>query len=126
MPLLELKPQVKKPVDAYVEEVETAEVQEAGLDHKECVTIVSEQVCIQADVKILPKVKVGRVKTICEDAIIGRCARVACNEACEFTVSRALCVQIPLVFSADTFVRPAGHVCGEPELEPCRKCDSDY
>ena len=91
---------------------------------KECPTIASEQICIQADVKIHPKVKVGKVTIFCDDAIIGKCARVACsNEACEFTVSRTLCVQIPLLFSAETTVHPAGHICGIPEIEPCHLCE---
>ena len=97
-----------------------------GLACKECPTFVSEQICIQADIKIYPKVKVGRIVTFCDDPIIGKCARVTCsNEPCEFTVSRNLCVQIPLIFSAETSVCPAGHVCGTPELEACPHCASE-
>lgn len=95
-----------------------------GPSRKDCPAIVSEQICIQADIKILPKVKVGKIETFCDDPIIGKCSRVACSKGpCEFTISRTICVQIPLIYSAETIVIPAGHVCGTPELEPCHECD---
>lgn len=91
---------------------------------KECPAIVSQEICVQADVKITPKVKVGRVTTFCDEPFIGKCAAISCSkDACEFTVSRNLCVQIPLLFSAETTVHPAGHICGTPEFEPCKFCD---
>lgn len=94
--------------------------------YKECPAIVSEQVCIQADIKIYPKVKVGEIITFCDDPIIGKCGRVSCScEPCEFTVSRTICVQIPLLFSAETVVFPAGHICGAPETEPCPLCEAE-
>ena len=93
---------------------------------KECPAIVSEQLCVQADIKIEPKVRVGMISTFCDEPIIGKCARVACsNEACEFTVSRNICVQIPLFYSAKAYVHPAGHISGAPEFEPCRDCTSE-
>lgn len=96
---------------------------EKGPLYKECPAIVSQEVCVQADIKIIPKVKIGRVTTLCDEPIIGKCAQVACGkDACEFTVSRTLCVQIPLLFSAETIVHPAGHICGTPEFEPCKPC----
>lgn len=105
---------------------EAAEIDEdldKGFACKDCPAIVSEQVCIQADIKIFPKVKVGKIMTFCDEPIFGKCARVTCsNEPCEFTVSRNICVQIPLIFSAETFVHPAGHVCGIPETAPCHAC----
>ena len=97
---------------------------EKGHCFKECPSIVSEQVCIQADIKIYPEVKVGEIKTFCDDLIVGKCARVTCShEACEFTVSKTICVQIPLIFSAETVVYPGGHICGVPETEPCHECE---
>ncbi len=109
--------------EALEAEVLTDEA-EKGILFKDCPAIISEQVCIQADVKIWPKVRVGKIMTFCDDPMIGRCSRVSCScEPCEFTVSRTLCVQIPLIFSAETTVRPAGHVCGTPETEPCRECE---
>jgi len=111
--------------DEVFEEASVSTELEKEFHCKECPTIVSEQVCIQADIKICPKVKVGEIMTYCDDPIIGKCARVSCSkEACEFTVSRTICVQIPLFFSAETTVYPAGHICGIPEIEPCRECDS--
>ncbi len=104
---------------------DTLEELDKGHTYKECPAIVSEQVCIQADVKIFPKVKVGKISTFCDEAVIGNCGRVACSmEHCEFTVSRTLCVQIPLIFSAETVVFPAGHICGSPEVEPCHPCEA--
>jgi hypothetical protein len=125
MLLLNLKPPYKDPGDAHIDESEPTSIQETGAAHDECMTIVKEQVCVQANVKIIPKVMVGRISTFCGDVKIGKCELPACSrETCEFTVSRKLCVQIPLEFSAETFVRPAGHVCGDPELEPCHRCES--
>lgn len=90
---------------------------------KKCSVVVSEQICIQADVKIDPKVEVEEIKIFCGDPFIGKCGRVSCtHEPCEFTVSETICVQIPLVFSAETKVHPSGHICGAPEMEPCPHC----
>lgn len=119
-----LKPPYKNPGETHASEPETVSYQEAGIGRKECMTVVSENVCIQADVKIVPKVITGRITTFCGEAKIGKCGYAPCSkDACEFSVSRTLCVQIPLEFSAETFVRPAGIACGEPELEPCRICE---
>ena len=111
--------------EAELETIVTIDDLDKWPTHKEFPTIVSEQVCIQADIKIFPKVKVGKIITFCDEAVIGNCGRVACSkEPCEFTVNRTLCVQIPLIFSAETVVCPVGHICGVPEIEPCRLCEA--
>lgn len=112
--------------DFIAETTEALSVTETSdnlLNCKKCPIVVSEQVCIQADVRIDPKVTVGEIVTFCGEPVIGKCGRVSCShEPCEFTVSETICVQIPLMFSAETKVDPAGHICGTPETEPCPHC----
>lgn len=104
--------------------VEISNTAPDAMYRKECDTVVSEDICIQADLKIDPKLCVGEIKTFCGDAKIGKCNRMPCqNDSCEFSVSQKICIEIPLKFSADAKVDSVGHICGEPELKPCRKCE---
>lgn len=88
--------------------------------YKKCYVLIRDQVCIQVDVEIYPKVTIGEIKMFCEEPVIGKCSRVPCShEPCEFSVCQTICIEIPLAFSAETKVNPAGHICATPEPEPC-------
>ncbi len=92
--------------------------------HKECDAVVKDEICIQADLKIDPKLCVGEIKTFCGDAKIGKCGRVSCqHDPCEFSVSQKICIEVPLKFSADVKVESIGHICGEPEVKPYHNCE---
>lgn len=84
-----------------------------------CDTVVSETVCVQADITISPKVEVGTIETYCVGSpVIGPCQGNKVEE-CTFSVSQRICVQIPLTFSAEASAEPTGIVCGEPALGGC-------
>jgi hypothetical protein len=118
---------------SYIKDTLTAVSKGPDPDHKDpeteraqikCPVIVSNQVCIQADVKIDPKVTVGDIKTICSEPRIGKCSQVGCSrDRCEFSIVETIFVKIPLNFSVEAQVDPAGHICGTPEVEPCPRCD---
>jgi hypothetical protein len=86
-----------------------------------CPILAHENVCVQADVKITPEVKVGEIKTYkAGEPFIGACCGTpACY--CTFCVSQQLCVQVPLAFHACAEVTPAGIVCGVPAVGGCCK-----
>lgn len=111
------------------EVVPTPDISEPESYHpniKKCATVVSQQVCIQADVKIDPSVHVGDIRMFCQDPIIGKCSRITCgHDPCQFIVSQTICVQIPLEFCVATRVDPAGHICAPPDIAPCPRCPED-
>jgi hypothetical protein len=84
-----------------------------------CRAVVNETVCVQADVTVTPVVTVGNVRSFCVGGlVIGACAGTPV-EACTFTVSQSICVQVPLTFAADVVAVPTGVVCGTPAPGPC-------
>ncbi len=89
-----------------------------------CQALVHEDVCVQAEVKITPEVRVGEISTHCVGCpCIGVCAGVPCK-CCSFVVSQNICVEVPLAFKADVDVFPCGIVCGTPGLGGCQiPCD---
>lgn len=93
---------------------------------KGCAVLVNEEVCVEANVKIDPKVHVGKVRAFCEEPMIGKCCGHECCEPCEFVVSQTFCVEIPIALDAEIDVDPSGHVCERPKFGPCRKCRKTY
>lgn len=85
----------------------------------DCQTTVHENVCVQAQVTITPKVKALPSKVICQGKPKFKPCKGTPREHCTFTVSQKICVQIPLTFSATTTVDPKGIVCGKEECGPC-------
>ena len=84
-----------------------------------CATVVHENVCVQGTVTITPKIETHDIRTFCiGNPIIGECVGNL-QESCSFAVSQKICVQIPLVFSAETSVTPNGIVCGTPGTDLC-------
>ena len=89
-------------------------------------SIVHESVCVQARVTIRPCVEVGEITVVpIRNAVIGRCYGQL-TECCSFMVSKQICVQVPLEFSAIAAVEPAGIVCGTPRHGPCPLVPSVY
>lgn len=101
---------------------ETAEDMDAALEAAapiECPALVHETVCVQAEVTITPAVTVGEIESFCVGGpIIGTCPGTPTN-SCSFTVSQNICVQVPLVFSANATAEPTGMVCGTPAVGAC-------
>lgn len=74
-------------------------------------SMISETVCVQADITIIPNVAIGAIETFCiGEPVIGPCSGNLAEE-CTFTVSQNICVQIPLTFSVEANAIPRGIVC---------------
>ncbi|RDI45609.1 hypothetical protein [Falsibacillus pallidus] len=126
--------------------IEEIEVDEGG-ETTTCVSIVHQNVCVEALVTIKPRVTIGdRVKIKCGKTHISKnhndphssqsgpkTMRKATSydlnchheDDCTFSVSQELCIAIPLVFSADAFVKPDKVACDKPGLGPCSHYDED-
>lgn len=87
----------------------------------ECLSLVHETVCVQANAKITPAVTVGNIESFCVGGpVIGRCPGTpSLTNSCTFTVSQNICVQVPLTFSAAATASPSGIVCGTPANGTC-------
>lgn len=84
-----------------------------------CITRVSENVCINAEVKITPKVTPGDTITTCRgEAFIGSCD-MPLREYCTFNVSQVICVEVPLTFEAIAYATPNGIACSTPIVGGC-------
>ena len=85
----------------------------------ECSAAVHETVCVQADITITPNVIVGDIESNCVgEPIIVTCPGTPTNE-CIFTVSQIICVQVPLIFSANAAAVPTGIICSSPAIGSC-------
>lgn len=84
-----------------------------------CPVTVNNNVCVDAEVIITPRVRVGRISTKCVNgAKLGICAGES-KESCSFNVSQEICVQIPLTFAANAIANPLGITCNEPGIGLC-------
>ncbi|WP_433750601.1 hypothetical protein [Falsibacillus pallidus] len=131
--------------------IDEVEVNEGG-ETTTCVSIVHQNVCVEALVTIKPRVTIGDgVKVICGKSHITnrhhdshlttsngpRTMRKAlpyvetfdtsCHhgDECTFSVGQELCISIPLVFSAEAVVRPDKVACDKPGPGPCPHCDEE-
>ena len=85
-----------------------------------CQDAVQETACVQAMVKLAPKVEVGEIQTFCvNDPLIRPCSGIPSPTGfSRFLVSQDICVQIQLTFSADIEAEPTGISCGAPGVGP--------
>lgn len=89
-----------------------------------CTNALHKKVCIQAKVTIDPIVEMSAVSIKCLGGpIFGGCPGTPAPK-CEFTIGQALCVDIPLRYSANVRTTPCGITCGMfPKDGPCSKED---
>jgi len=83
----------------------------------ECPSTVSQKVCIEAKVTVVPEAKIGDVNACC----VGKPQFEECEKksnGCTYMVSQKLCVRFPLTISAAVSAKPAGIICGNPTAEP--------
>ncbi|MEB8647503.1 hypothetical protein P4388_24985 [Bacillus thuringiensis] len=82
-----------------------------------CTPNVSAEVCVEADITIIPTVEAGKPVVHC----VGIPSFEACSEMgftpsdsgnCNFTVSQVLCINIPISFGAETIAVPGKIACG--------------
>ncbi|AFM00142.1 MULTISPECIES: hypothetical protein [Desulfitobacterium] len=108
------KPKSKKKKKTLVEKNEHHQ-------HDHCPTTIHETVCVKAKVTITPDVKVHDIKYYCDEGPINwDCEKTKnCANSCTFEVGQKICVEIPLIFSADAKVDPLGIVCETPLSENC-------
>jgi hypothetical protein len=91
----------------------------------QCPAIAKDTVCLEAQVKIVPEVKIGRILVKCKgDPFIGRCPGTP-QKACTFFVSQRIEVKVPLSFDVDVDAEPNGIVCGEPKTDEMKDDDGE-
>lgn len=85
----------------------------------ECGAIVSENLCVQSDITIIPVVEMGTVEYFCiGNPMVGVCTGTPVDE-CTISVRQNVCIQIPLIFSVEACAEAEGIVCGTPVMGPC-------
>jgi len=101
-----------------------------------CVAVVTEELCLDADVDVRPFVRLGHVRTRCvsgpfvegNDWFAGGARKSAPDKApsdgeravdCRFSVRQVLCVTVPLIFDANVEAVVAGVRCGTPKAGSC-------
>lgn len=108
--------------------------------------IIHQLVKVQAQVKIKPLVKHGIPRVYCVDSCIrphfDRCNGESidfdcCNcdhncdftcgsdNSCNFTLTQLICVEIPISFNADVDIKKGIVCCGDPDVRPESKHDSN-
>ncbi|MDP4084435.1 MAG: hypothetical protein Q8934_07430 [Bacillota bacterium] len=86
-----------------------------------CTAIVHEDVCVQAEIAIIPNVTVGNIQYYCEGApSIKACPGTQSSTGpCTFILSQNICIEVPLTFSATATVSSTGIICGTPVVGTC-------
>ncbi len=83
-----------------------------------CPTTVHDNVCVEAEVTITPKVTIGDIRTFClGNPFIGGCLEP--QPFCSFMVGQNICVQVPLTFDAIATAEPKGISCAVPSIGGC-------
>ncbi len=91
----------------------------------QCSTIAKDTVCLEAQVKITPDVKIGKPVIKCKgEPFIGRCHGTP-QESCSFFVSQRIEVKVPVAFDVDVDAASDGIVCGEPKADDLKEDDGD-
>ncbi|MEI6101861.1 MAG: hypothetical protein WCP73_08490 [Eubacteriales bacterium] len=90
-----------------------------------CPAIAKETVCLEAQVKVAPEVKIGKACIVCKGCpFIGRCPGTP-QQSCSFFVSQRIHIEVPLAFGACVSACPSGIVCGEPKVFECKEEKDD-
>ncbi|TCP56034.1 hypothetical protein EV586_103694 [Tumebacillus sp. BK434] len=87
-----------------------------------CPVTVSDQVCLQADLEIVPSVTTQTISVKCVGGpVLGPCASppMTAPTPCRFSVSQVICAEFKLNFSAEAAVRNTSATCEMPALTPC-------
>lgn len=88
-----------------------------------CPVTVSDQVCLQADLEIVPSVTAQTINVRCVGGpVLGPCVAPPPTVAptpCRFSVSQVICAEFKLNFSAEAAVRSTSATCDMPALTPC-------
>jgi hypothetical protein len=92
-------------------------------DRNSCTSTVHESICVQAEVTVIPDVKIGNIKVFCKDGTLMKVCKkkLKPKKACVFEVNQKLCVEIPLSFLAIAKAEPKGIACGTPKPGKCPK-----
>ncbi|TMU87051.1 hypothetical protein FGG79_02625 [Bacillus sp. BHET2] len=133
-------PKRQEDKNSILEEEEILEEMEDIINTSTCITILHQDVCVEAVVTIKPNVKIGKTpKVICGDTKIEKIKHKDRNqkphhhhkehkspksdhheeESCSFLVSQKLCIEIPLEFTAEAKVKPKKVACNDGEAGPC-------
>jgi hypothetical protein len=82
--------------------------------HDACPVTVNGTVCVEAVVTITPHVEAGPVRLLCGPPQIGPCRGAPSPTGkCCITIHQMLAVEVPVIFSAATEVKPGNVVCEE-------------
>lgn len=87
-------------------------------------TIIHQLLNVQAQVTVTPDIDAGKPKVFCVDSKIKpNCHydKKKKSDKCTFTISQALCVEIPFSIDIDVDVDEGIICCGNPELGPCKQ-----
>ena len=81
-------------------------------------------VCLPVSIK--PSATVGTIITrCCGDAIIVSGSNVCegiPNATCDFTITQKVCIEVPVVFAANSIVGDAHVLCDDPRADGCQDC----
>ncbi|MEB4819584.1 hypothetical protein [Bacillus thuringiensis] len=92
-------------------------------DQPACTPNISAEVCVEADITIIPTVETGTPVVHCVGVpSLETCADMGFTPSatgnCKFTISQVLCISIPISFGAETIAVPGtvacGHACNGP------------
>ena len=88
-----------------------------------CTPVVSELVCVEAEVTITPTVTAGTPVVHCVDGpsletCVGRGFTPSATGSCTFTVSQILCVNVPITFDATATTETGTVACGTVSTGP--------
>ncbi|MFD0959662.1 hypothetical protein [Paenibacillus chungangensis] len=85
-----------------------------------CPVTVSNQVCLQADLEVIPSIETETINVTCVGSpFIGRCNGSQEPQPCRFSVSQVVCAEFMINFSAIAMVENTSAVCEEPVIGPC-------
>lgn len=87
-----------------------------------CVDVFHQTHTISVPVEVSPYAKVGTTSTVCcGSAVItpGHICQGECNYTCEFTITRKICVEIPIEFGADIETSHPRVQCGNVFKHGC-------
>lgn len=89
--------------------------------------IVHQFLEVQAQVTVTPLVNHGTPKAYCVDSDIKQDGNWDCvwrpgrrRDKCTFTLSKVICVEIPITFDVDVDVDQGITRCCEPDFGPCK------
>ena len=93
-----------------------------------CSKITYQSATVSVPVTVKPKVNTGAINTFCcGDPIVkpSLCTLKykTLNGVCSYTISQNICVEVPIVFSANAFVETPCIECGEvSSIDICKDC----